>query len=129
MITEFDMAINDQHPEEVQLQADFTRDFLIAVFSHPAVDSFLSWGFWARQHWKPEAAFYDKDWNLRPHGQAYMDLVFGEWWTNETLTTDEMGRAGVDGFKGGRYEITATADGRAAAARLNWVTAGPRPGW
>jgi len=117
VITEFDMAINDQHPEEVQLQADFTRDFLIAVFSHPAVDSFLSWGFWARQHWKPEAAFYDKDWNLRPHGQAYMDLVFGEWWTNETLTTDEMGRAGVDGFKG-EYEITATADGRTAAARI-----------
>ncbi|NLY89682.1 MAG: hypothetical protein GX085_08725 [Firmicutes bacterium] len=117
VITEFDMDIDDRHPEEVQLQADFTRDFLIAVFSHPAVDSFLSWGFWAGQHWKPEAAFYDKEWNLRPHGRAYMDLVFGEWWTNEALTTDEDGKAGLYGFKG-EYTITAAANGRTAGAEI-----------
>jgi GH35 family endo-1,4-beta-xylanase len=117
VITEFDMAINDRHPEEVQLQVDFTRDFLIAVFSHPAVDSFLSWGFWAGQHWKPEAAFYDKEWNLRPHGQAYMDLVFGEWWTEEVLTTDEDGRAEVYGFKG-EYKITAAANGWTAGTEM-----------
>lgn len=118
VVTEFDMDINDRHPEEVQLQADFTRDFLIVVFSHPAVDSFLSWGFWAGQHWKPEAAFYDKGWNLRPHGKAYMDLIFDEWWTNEVLTADEQGGAEVDGFKG-EYEVTAAANGRTAGAKIH----------
>lgn len=117
VITEFDMAINDRHPEEVELQADFTRDFLTAIFSHPAVDSFLSWGFWAGQMWKREAAFYDEEWNLRPHGQAYMDLVFGEWWTEEILTTDEDGRAEVYGFKG-EYKITATACGRTTGVEV-----------
>ena len=40
-ITEFDVNTADE-----ALQADYTRDFLTMVFSHPAVTGFQMWGFW-----------------------------------------------------------------------------------
>jgi GH35 family endo-1,4-beta-xylanase len=40
-ITEFDFSTTDE-----QLQADFTRDFLKAMFAHEGVDDLLLWGFW-----------------------------------------------------------------------------------
>ena len=44
-VTEFDVDVADE-----TLQAEFTRDFLTAMFSHPAVNGIFVWGFWeARQ--------------------------------------------------------------------------------
>lgn len=39
-VTEFDMQVANE-----TLAAEFMRDFLIAAYSHPAVDGFLMWGF------------------------------------------------------------------------------------
>ena len=63
-ITEFDIVTS----EDEQLAADYTRDTLIAVFSHSAYTSFLLWGFWEGSHWKPEAASWNKDWSSRARG-------------------------------------------------------------
>jgi GH35 family endo-1,4-beta-xylanase len=120
IITEFDMSVDRSNPEEIALQNDFTRDFLTVCFSHPAVDVFMSWGFWAGSHWKPEAAYYDTDWTLRPNGKAYMDLVFGKWWTNENLKTDQKGAGLVRGFKGD-YNITAKLNGLTGTAQPKLV--------
>ncbi|MBC7938578.1 MAG: endo-1,4-beta-xylanase, partial [Chitinophagaceae bacterium] len=57
-VTEFDMNTPDE-----ALQADYTRDFLIALYSHKAVTGFIMWGFWESAHWKPAAAMFRSDWS------------------------------------------------------------------
>ena len=64
-ITEFDINTTQR-----DVQADYTRDFMTILFSHSSVKSILVWGFWASRHWNPEAAFYEKDWTIRPHGEV-----------------------------------------------------------
>ena len=104
-ITEHDIDTNDE-----QLQADFTRDFLTTVFSHPSVVAILVWGFWEPTHWKPQAAYYRRDWSITPAGQAWLDLVTKKWWTNAALATAADGTARTRGFLGD-YEITVTHHG------------------
>jgi hypothetical protein len=100
-ITEHDINVT-----QLAVQADYTRDFMTIVFSHPSVKSFLFWGFWANQHWLPSGALYASDWSIRPHGQAYLDLVFKKWWTPKTeLLTDSTGKTSFDGFLG-TYQYT-----------------------
>ncbi|MBL7139436.1 MAG: endo-1,4-beta-xylanase [Planctomycetes bacterium] len=105
-ITEFDINTSDR-----DLQADYFRDFLTAAFSHPQVAGIVMWGFWAGRHWKPEAALFERDWTLRPHGQAWRDLVLGRWWTRASGPADARGRFAARGFLG-TYEVTGTAGGR-----------------
>ena len=105
--TEFDIAIDDE-----QTQGDYLRDFLIAFFSHPATESLTQWGFWEGQHWIPRAALFAKDWRVKPSGQAYLDLVLGQWWTNETRATDRHGSCRVRGFLGDHEVAVTLPDGR-----------------
>lgn len=105
-VTEFDVTLNDE-----ELQARYTRDFLTAMFSHPAVDAILLWGFWEGAHWKPEAAMFRKDWTIKPNGKVWRELTRKTWWTDETKQTNADGRCEFRGFLGD-YEITATVDGR-----------------
>jgi GH35 family endo-1,4-beta-xylanase len=120
-ITEFDVNTTDE-----QVQAAYVRDFYTAAFSHPNVEAILMWGFWARQHWLPDAALWRADWSIKPGGQAYVDLVTKTWWTDATLTTDANGVATVRAFLG-QHEVTVgddiqpvslTRDGAAITARL-----------
>jgi endo-1,4-beta-xylanase len=104
-ITEFDLLIRDE-----QGQARYTRDFLTAVFSHPSTDAFTMWGFWEGKMWQPLGAMVRKDWTLKPNGQAWMDLVLGEWWTDVTGTTGEDGSFVTRGFLGD-YRIGVTVAG------------------
>ena len=104
-VTEFDFDTTNE-----QLQADFTRDFLTAMFAHEGVDDVVLWGFWEDAHWRPDAAMFRSDWSLKPNGQAYLDLVFGDWWTDENLQSGVDGLAEVRGFKG-EYEVTVTHNG------------------
>ncbi|MCX6592385.1 MAG: endo-1,4-beta-xylanase [Acidobacteria bacterium] len=102
-ITEFDINTLDE-----QLQADYLRDYLTIVFSHPAIDAFLQWGFWEGRHWLPAAALYRRDWSEKPHGKAYRELVFNQWWTNADGVTGTDGTFTVRGFLGD-YEIETPA--------------------
>ena len=104
-ITEFDFETTNE-----QLQADYTRDFLTAMFAHEGVDDVVFWGFWEDAHWRPDAALFNSDWSIKPNGQAYLDLVFGEWWTDEDLQTDVAGQGTVRGFKGD-YSVEVSALG------------------
>lgn len=113
LITEFDIQIFDRrNAQDVSVQADYTRDFLTAAFSHEAVEGVLSWGFWAGKHWRPTGAYYDEDWALRENGEVYFDLVFDEWWTDERGTTDADGTFTTRGFKGD-YTVSASTDSMA----------------
>ncbi|RMF56773.1 MAG: hypothetical protein D6746_12135 [Bacteroidetes bacterium] len=110
LITEFDVRFGNMGeryvltPEEEQLQAAYTRAFLTAAFSHPAVEGILLWGFWEGRHWYPSAALYQLDWSPKPNGQVWEELTLHAWWTDTTGITDETGRFLTRGFKGA-YEL------------------------
>jgi hypothetical protein len=89
------------------LQADYYRDFLTVLLSHPAVDAIMQWGFWEGSHWIPSSAIIDRRWNFRPHGQVYRDLVHGQWRTDTRMRTNEQGRCSFRGFAGD-YQINFT---------------------
>ncbi|QDT03651.1 Endo-1,4-beta-xylanase Z precursor [Rubripirellula lacrimiformis] len=116
LITEFDVVVPDD-----QLQADFTRDFLTACFSHPAVVGVLTWGFWEGAHWKPDAALFSKDWSPTPMGSQWIRLTQQEWTTKTSVVTDQNGVAGFRGFAGTynvtvgdeAYRVDASQDGEA----------------
>ena len=117
-ITEFDASIDDE-----QLQADMTRDYLTVCFSHPAVENFIMWGFWDGQHWRKNAPIFRKDWSLKPGGQVYRDLVFKQWWTDQTSSADAKGKLQTRAFLGD-YTITATHNGKTATQPLTLTREG-----
>jgi endo-1,4-beta-xylanase len=105
-ITEFDINTEDE-----QLQADYTRDFLTACFSHPSVSEVITWGFWEKRHWFPKAALWRTDWSLKPNGKQWIELTTKKWWTKASGTTNAQGSFGVRGFHG-LYEVTVTYKGK-----------------
>lgn len=102
-ITEYDIVTT----EDEELAADYTRDVLIAVFSHPAYTSFLLWGFWEGSHWKPAAASWNNDWSIRKRGEVLEEWIGRRWHTEVTLKTNAKGRVKWRGFPGW-YEVQAT---------------------
>jgi GH35 family endo-1,4-beta-xylanase len=112
-ITEFDIDTTDE-----QIQADYTRDFMTAVFSHPKVNGFVMWGFWEGRHWRPHAAMYRKDWSIKPNGLAYRQLVFKQWWTDARGATDKHGAFTIRAFLG-THKIAVEADRKRAEATVD----------
>lgn len=104
-ITEFDVNTDDE-----ELQADYTRDFLIACYSHPAMTGFIMWGFWQPCHWKPAAAMYRPDWSPKPNAAVWREWVVNRWHTHLDTTTTATGTAAVRGHLG-RYGVTVTHSG------------------
>jgi GH35 family endo-1,4-beta-xylanase len=104
-ITEFDVNTKDE-----QLQADYTRDFLIACYSHPALTGFIQWGFWEAKHWKPDSAMFRRDWSEKPNAAVWRDLVLGKWNTRIAAATPADGIIATRGHLG-RYRVTVTRDG------------------
>jgi endo-1,4-beta-xylanase len=115
-ITEHDINITQR-----DVQAEYTRDFMTMMFSHEAVKSVMFWGFWESSHWMPQAALYNADWSIRPHGQMYKDLVFDQWWTKqEDAVTDGEGKASLEGFLGTyRYTLKSGATERTGTFTLD----------
>jgi len=104
-ITEFDINMQDE-----ELQADYTRDFLIACYSSSVVTGFTIWGFWENAHWKKDAAMFKKDWTEKPNAAVWREWVTKKWKTSFTATTDQNGRIESIGHLG-KYEITVTKNG------------------
>ncbi|MCU4740630.1 endo-1,4-beta-xylanase [Natronoglomus mannanivorans] len=120
-ITEFDMFGDNW---DQQMEADYLHRFLKTTFSHPAMEEWLMWGIWDPLHWGPElgddpnAPLYDDDWNEKPSYDAYVDLVFGEWWNDESGPTDADGTYTTDAFLG-EHEITVTTDSDTASTTVS----------
>ena len=66
----------------------------------PACTGFVFWGFWEGAHWRPDSALFRKDWSEKRNLAAYRDLVFKEWWIDETGKTKEYGEFALRAFKG-----------------------------
>ncbi len=116
-ITEFDVVSADR-----QLQADYLRDYLTMAFSQPAVTQFIQWGFWAGAHYRPDAALYNEDFSVRLNGQAYEDLVFGEWFSDVRGTT-RAGSWETTVFQGDYRLIITMPDGQQVEQILGGVQA------
>lgn len=101
-ITEFDINMKDE-----ELQADYTRDFLIACYSSPIVTGFTMWGFWEPKHWKKDAAMFRTDWSEKPNAAVWRDLVTKQWKTNFTQVSNKDGQVKSSGHLGS-YEMTIT---------------------
>jgi GH35 family endo-1,4-beta-xylanase len=111
VISEFDITTIDDE----ELAADYTRDLMIACFSHPAYTGFLLWGFWEGSHWKPEAASWRRDWSARKRGEVLEEWLGRRWTTTVTLTTGKGGEVRWRGFPG-HYRIQRKNGGAAEAA-------------
>lgn len=106
-VTEFDVDVADD-----AIHAKYTHDFLIAAFSEPNIESFLMWGFWAKDHWRGEpGSLFRTDWSPRPAAIAYEDLVLKQWRTHATLTTDKTGTATTRVFLGD-YDVQVKVGGK-----------------
>ncbi|MDA7653416.1 endo-1,4-beta-xylanase [bacterium] len=104
-IPEFDVDVADE-----SLQADYTRDFLSASFSHPSVRGIQLWGFWEKQHWRSNAALYRANWEEKPNGAIFKELTQRKWWTLA------KGVSGITGSFSGRefygtYHVMIFIDG------------------
>ncbi|RPI00961.1 MAG: T9SS C-terminal target domain-containing protein [Calditrichaeota bacterium] len=113
-ITEYDAVGADK-----TIAADYMRDILIASFSHPGMTNFLMWGFWDGAHWFDDAPIFNKDWTLKPSGEAFIEWVFKKWWTNADGLTDAQGAFTTRAFYGD-YKITATVEGEEKDADLKF---------
>ena len=116
--TEFDINTTDE-----QAQADYTRDYMTATFSHPAVMGFVMFGFWESDHWIPNAASWRQNWTIKPSGRVYENLVFHQWWTNAAGRTDKAGAYRTRGFLGD-YRANVTRGGRTKTVNVSLVKPG-----
>ncbi len=110
-VTEFDYTTTNE-----ELQAAYLRDFYTAMFAHEGVSDVLMWGFWEDALWSPEAALFRSDWSAKAAGEAYMDLVFNQWWTDERASSDSGAEATVRAFKG-RHDVSAAFGGSTTTAQ------------
>ncbi len=111
LATEFDIDITDE-----ELQADYLRDFMTALFSHPAVEGITLWGFWEGVHSEPAPALYRKDWSKKPAAEVLEELLLKKWRTAAGGAADKRGKFGARGFLGS-YEVRVSfANGATAAA-------------
>jgi endo-1,4-beta-xylanase len=118
--TEVSINLHDR-----QLQADYLRDYMIAMFSQPNVQDIILWGFWQGRHWRPEAGIFAEDWSARPAAQVWIDLTQKQWNTDVTAVADDRGATAVRGFYG-EYEITATSGEKTKTATAKIVPGGSR---
>lgn len=120
-VTEFEIALqNGSDPAQRRYQADYVRDYLTAVFSHPSVRALILQDFWQPGAWQAggASAFFNADWSANPHEKVYEDLVLGKWWTRTGGRTGKGGSFAARGFLGD-YDVTVTAGGRTKTVKMS----------
>ena len=115
---QFEVIVSDE-----QLHSDYTRDFYILAFSHPAVVGVTHWGFWQGDIWMSDAAWFRKDWSPKPFAKVYKDLVFNKWWTKTKGTTDKTGKYKTRAFIG-QYIMTATVANKSKSVNFTITNEG-----
>ena len=109
-ISEFTMDVQDEKVRE-----QYTRDFMIAAFSHPNVSEFLFWG--NTEDGRKKSDIFTVDNEIGVMGKAYFSLVHEAWKTQLSTTTTADGTITGRGFLG-LYEYTFVEDGKEVTGRF-----------
>jgi|GEM_PF-1516823 len=107
-ITEFD-TYNGSDWNSDEERAQMLENYLRGAFSHPGCDDFIMWGFWDGRHWESEAPLFYQDWSQKPAYDVWTGLVYDEWWTDDSGTTDGSGAYATTAFLGD-HEVTVSTD-------------------
>lgn len=107
----FSLSVDPENSEQLELQADYTRDYLTALFSIPKMREISIDGFWAPASGVDGWALFEEDWNMRPVGHVYSDLLKRVWCTNEEALTDAAGKVKIRGFLG-TYRVSVVVGSR-----------------
>ena len=76
------------------------------------MEGFIFWGFWDGSNFDARSTFYDTEWNIKPAGLAFQDLVYNKWWTRDAVAnTDKDGKAVINGYYGD-YDVEVTSNGK-----------------
>ncbi|MGJ8683637.1 MAG: endo-1,4-beta-xylanase [Nonlabens sp.] len=102
-ISEFTM--DEQDPV---VREQYTRDFMIAAFSHPNVAEFMFWGF--QEDGRGKVDIYEKDGTIGEMGKAYFSLVDKDWKTTLSRKLTKKESIESRGFHG-LYQYAVTVDG------------------
>lgn len=100
-VTEFDMGTYERgiaFSEEER--ANQYEMFLRTVFSHPAVEGILLWGFWDNRHWIPGGGIIAADGSEKPAAKRVYDLWHKVWTTEGVFVADKEGKISFRGFPG-----------------------------
>jgi hypothetical protein len=111
VVRRFSLAVDLDNLDQLQLQADYTRDFFTVLFSIPGTREISIDGFWAPVSEVDGWALFAEDWSIRPVGRMYADLVKRVWITNEEGLTDGAGKVKFRGFIG-LYRISVVVGSR-----------------
>ncbi|MEH6549877.1 MAG: endo-1,4-beta-xylanase [Pseudomonadales bacterium] len=114
-VTEFDFETKNK-----RLQAIYTMDFMIAVFSHPATKGLVTWTPYAygdNSAGKLDAAMFDRDLSELPNGRIWNDMVNGVWTTRVNAPTNLQGQVDFRGFHG-KYDVRLKAGKRTISQRV-----------
>ena len=119
-VTEFDVRGDDWTTAE---KVDYVEQFTTLAFAQEQMEHFTLWGFWDGRHPHGSALLFDEDWDLKEEGEAWIDLVYGQWWTQEDGTTDTAGLFSTEAFHG-EHDLTVTADGVSRSLRVDLLDSG-----
>jgi hypothetical protein len=98
-------------PQEEEQKAKELVDYYKICFAHPAVEGILMWGFWEGANWIRVSSLYKRDWSPTPAAEAYQNLIFKEWWTNEKGTIGSNGNFSIPAFFG-KYRVTVNGNSK-----------------
>ncbi|RKM57653.1 1,4-beta-xylanase [Butyrivibrio sp. XB500-5] len=87
-------------PEGEERQAKEIEEMYRILFSHPLVEAVTTWDYRDGAWLKAPSGYIRLDNSKKPSFEMLKKLVKEEWWTDETVTTDENGYAIVNAFKG-----------------------------
>nr|QGJ04027.1 cellulase [Rapana venosa] len=120
-VTELDVVAQDENR-----RADFYEKVLRTLYSHPAVEGILFWGFWDQAHWRGEAAALVRGNNLdlTAAGRRVLDLLERQWMTEDSRDLAHAGSSySVRGFHGD-YEVQVLNKGQEVAGLRQRFTLG-----
>jgi endo-1,4-beta-xylanase len=112
--------------ETDDIQAQNLVDLYQVAFAQPAVQGIYLWGFWENAHWQPTAAIYRRDFSPKAGAIAYKDLIFNQWWTQETGTSNAQGEYKTRAFFG-QHKITASVNGKSVDMTISVTTPQKQP--
>jgi GH35 family endo-1,4-beta-xylanase len=91
-----------------EAQAEFSEQFYILAFGHPAMASIHWWGLSDRNIWLKNGGLLDKDFNPKPVYSRLHKLIKEDWMTKNLIrSSDKNGQVNFRGFYG-KYQVKVT---------------------